>query len=106
MPVRHDADPDDMGGRGLMIIDGLAKDWGAYRKADGKVVWVMVSPPGRPVSQGFGLRLLLARLLAGFCFRHYQAGLVGEHDRLSPVAESEFGEDAGDVGFHGRFAEG
>jgi len=45
MPVRRDADPDDIGGRGLMIIDGLAKDWGAYRKADGKVVWVMVSPP-------------------------------------------------------------
>jgi anti-sigma regulatory factor (Ser/Thr protein kinase) len=45
MPVRRDADPDDAGGRGLMIIDSLAKEWGAYRKADGKVVWVMVSPP-------------------------------------------------------------
>jgi len=44
MPVRRDADPDDIAGRGLMIIDSLAKDWGAYRKADGKVVWVMVSP--------------------------------------------------------------
>jgi anti-sigma regulatory factor (Ser/Thr protein kinase) len=48
MPVRRDADPDDIGGRGLMIIDSLAKDWGAYRKADGKVVWVMVSPPDDP----------------------------------------------------------
>jgi anti-sigma regulatory factor (Ser/Thr protein kinase) len=48
MPVRRDADPDDVGGRGLMIIDGLAKDWGAYRKADGKVVWVMVSPLDGP----------------------------------------------------------
>jgi anti-sigma regulatory factor (Ser/Thr protein kinase) len=44
-PVRRDADPDDIGGRGLMIIDGVAKDWGAYRKADGKVVWALVSPP-------------------------------------------------------------
>jgi anti-sigma regulatory factor (Ser/Thr protein kinase) len=48
MPARRDADPDDIGGRGLMIIDSLAKDWGAYRKADGKVVWVMLSPPGDP----------------------------------------------------------
>jgi anti-sigma regulatory factor (Ser/Thr protein kinase) len=48
MPVRRNADPDDMGGRGLMIIDGLAKDWGAYRKADGKVVWALVSPPDGP----------------------------------------------------------
>jgi anti-sigma regulatory factor (Ser/Thr protein kinase) len=47
MPVRRDADPDDSGGRGLMIIDSLAKDWGAYRKADGKVVWAMISPPDR-----------------------------------------------------------
>jgi anti-sigma regulatory factor (Ser/Thr protein kinase) len=46
MPVRRDANADDIGGRGLMIIDSLAKDWGAYRKADGKVVWVMLSPAG------------------------------------------------------------
>jgi hypothetical protein len=38
MPVRHDTDPDDISGRGLMIIDSLAKEWGACRKADGKVV--------------------------------------------------------------------
>jgi anti-sigma regulatory factor (Ser/Thr protein kinase) len=48
MPVRRDADPDDLGGRGLMIIDSLAKDWGAYRKANGKVVWAMLSPPADP----------------------------------------------------------
>jgi anti-sigma regulatory factor (Ser/Thr protein kinase) len=48
MPVRRAADPDDIGGRGLMIIDSLAKDWGAYRKAAGKVVWVMVSSPDDP----------------------------------------------------------
>ena len=48
MPVRRDADPEDIGGRGLMIINSLAKDWGAYRKADGKVVWAMLSPPDGP----------------------------------------------------------
>jgi anti-sigma regulatory factor (Ser/Thr protein kinase) len=46
MPVRRDANADDLGGRGLMIIDSLAKEWGAYRKAGGKVVWVMLSPAG------------------------------------------------------------
>jgi hypothetical protein len=48
MPVRRDTDPDDITGRGMMIIDSLAKDWGAYRKADGKVVWAMVSLPDDP----------------------------------------------------------
>jgi anti-sigma regulatory factor (Ser/Thr protein kinase) len=43
MPVRRDARPDDMGGRGLMIIDSLAKDWGSYREASGKVVWAVVA---------------------------------------------------------------
>jgi hypothetical protein len=44
MPVRQDAGPDEIGGRGLMLVETLGQDWGAYRKADGKVVWVMVSP--------------------------------------------------------------
>lgn len=35
-----------------------------------------------------------------------EAGLVGEDDRLGPVSEGELGEDAGDVGLHGGFAEG
>jgi anti-sigma regulatory factor (Ser/Thr protein kinase) len=42
MPVRHDADPDEIRGRGLMIVDSLAKDWGAYREAGGKVVWAVI----------------------------------------------------------------
>ena len=33
------------------------------------------------------------------------AGFVGEDDGLYPVAEVEFGEDAGDVAFHGGVAE-
>lgn len=42
MPVRHDASPGDVGGRGLMIVDSLSAEWGWYRKATGKVVWVLV----------------------------------------------------------------
>ena len=35
-----------------------------------------------------------------------QAGLVGEDDRLDPVAQAELGQDPGDVGLHRRLAEG
>lgn len=48
MPVRQNAMPDEEGGRGLMLVEVLGADWGAYRKADGKVVWVMVSLPDDP----------------------------------------------------------
>ena len=34
-----------------------------------------------------------------------QSGLVGEHDRLNPVAEAELLEDVRDVRLHGRFAD-
>lgn len=42
MPVRQDADPDQEGGRGLMLVESLGQDWGAYRAETGKVVWVSV----------------------------------------------------------------
>jgi hypothetical protein len=42
VPVRKDASPDDEGGRGLMLVEALAKDWGAYREAAGKVVWALI----------------------------------------------------------------
>jgi anti-sigma regulatory factor (Ser/Thr protein kinase) len=42
MPVRRDAGPDDDSGRGLMLVEYLAKEWGSYRKTDGKVVWVLL----------------------------------------------------------------
>lgn len=48
MPVRQNSMPDEEGGRGLMLVEALGADWGAYRKADGKVVWVMVSLPDDP----------------------------------------------------------
>jgi anti-sigma regulatory factor (Ser/Thr protein kinase) len=42
MPVRHEANPGDERGRGLTLVESLGKDWGAYREASGKVVWVLV----------------------------------------------------------------
>jgi two-component sensor histidine kinase len=38
--------PDALGGRGLMIVDALATDWGIEPiEGDGKVVWAQVSVP-------------------------------------------------------------
>jgi hypothetical protein len=45
MPARQDADPEAPGGRGLLLVETLGKDWGAYREAEGKVVWVLISSP-------------------------------------------------------------
>jgi anti-sigma regulatory factor (Ser/Thr protein kinase) len=42
MPVRKDVGPEDEGGRGLMLVETLGQDWGAYRERDGKVVWVVI----------------------------------------------------------------
>jgi anti-sigma regulatory factor (Ser/Thr protein kinase) len=46
MPVRKDASVDAEGGRGLMLVDALAKDWGAHRAERGKVVWAMLTLAG------------------------------------------------------------
>jgi len=48
MPVRQDAGPDAAGGRGLLLVETLGKDWGAYRQARGKAVWVLISLPDDP----------------------------------------------------------
>lgn len=42
MPVRTDVSPEDEGGRGLMLVESLGQDWGAYREPNGKVVWVVI----------------------------------------------------------------
>jgi hypothetical protein len=42
MPVRKDVGPDDESGRGLMLVESLGQDWGAYREQNGKVVWVVI----------------------------------------------------------------
>jgi anti-sigma regulatory factor (Ser/Thr protein kinase) len=43
MPARKDASVDAEGGRGLMLVDALSEDWGAYRKERGKIVWAMLT---------------------------------------------------------------
>jgi anti-sigma regulatory factor (Ser/Thr protein kinase) len=43
MPVRQDGALDEEGGRGLLLVESLSKEWGAYRKAEGKVVWVVIT---------------------------------------------------------------
>jgi len=46
MPVRQDASPDEIGGRGLLLVEALSKEWGAYWEAHGKVVWALISLSG------------------------------------------------------------
>lgn len=43
LPTRKDTGLDEEGGRGLMLVDTLSKEWGTYQKAQGKVVWVMIT---------------------------------------------------------------
>lgn len=45
MPVRQDPGPDEVGGRGLLLVDALSKDWGAYQPATlaGKVTWAIMA---------------------------------------------------------------
>ena len=42
MPVRQDSGPDAESGRGLLLVDALAKEWGTNRTHDGKVVWATI----------------------------------------------------------------
>ncbi|MFD8531468.1 ATP-binding protein [Streptosporangium canum] len=54
-PVLRVPDPDDEGGRGLCLVDLLARSWGYYRPtAGGKIVWCtlavpLVPPEGRAI---------------------------------------------------------
>jgi anti-sigma regulatory factor (Ser/Thr protein kinase) len=43
MAVRKNAGFDEESGRGLMLVEDLSSEWGTYRKADGKVVWALIS---------------------------------------------------------------
>ena len=48
LPHRHLADPDDEGGRGLMLVDTLATTWGTRPTDTGKTVWfTMALDPDR-----------------------------------------------------------
>jgi hypothetical protein len=44
LPVRRGANPDAERGRGLMLVAALSQQWGSYRQASGKIVWVLVGP--------------------------------------------------------------
>ena len=44
MPVRRNAGIDEESGRGLMLVESLSSDWGAYRETTGKTVWVKIDP--------------------------------------------------------------
>lgn len=53
-PVRYE-DPDQLstGGRGLLIVDALAEQWGQRQRGDHKTVWAHISiPPGSALAQG------------------------------------------------------
>lgn len=43
MPLRHEAGTSDVAGRGLMLVDALADEWGVRREDTGKSVWFAVS---------------------------------------------------------------
>jgi len=47
MPVRADALSDDeLFGRGLVIVESLARHWGSYRVPTGKIVWAVLASDG------------------------------------------------------------
>jgi anti-sigma regulatory factor (Ser/Thr protein kinase) len=41
-PERRDGSVDAEGGRGLMIVDAIASDWGVVRLGEAKSVWVLL----------------------------------------------------------------
>jgi hypothetical protein len=55
MPARRDAGLDEVSGRGLMLVEYLSSEWGAFRDGEGKVVWALVlctSVGGREAGNG------------------------------------------------------
>jgi len=58
-PVRHDAVSDEEGGRGLMIVTALCKEWDYFYAArGGKVVWAELAVPAElPTPAGLPRRV-------------------------------------------------
>ncbi len=51
-------DPDTPGGRGLLLVDALAEQWGQHCPDHGKTVWARLAlPPGSVLAQGCTLPL-------------------------------------------------
>ena len=45
IPSPSAASPEDEGGRGLLMVQHLSRDWGVERTEQGKVVWFALSSP-------------------------------------------------------------
>jgi anti-sigma regulatory factor (Ser/Thr protein kinase) len=45
-PTRHEPGPDDLHGRGLLIVSALALDWGVEARDSSKVVWAELAGAG------------------------------------------------------------
>lgn len=45
---RSPVSPTSVGGRGLLLIDAVARRWGTSRLDDGKVVWAVIHPEDEP----------------------------------------------------------
>ena len=46
-PTVRSATPDEPGGRGLILVQALAKDWGVSPTTEGKTVWAEIEPAHR-----------------------------------------------------------
>ncbi len=52
MPEVQHPRPSDAGGRGLLIVDQLADEWGVQQFLPGKIVWFELGPHPAPVDHG------------------------------------------------------
>lgn len=52
LPVREAVPPDAETGRGLMLVESLADEWGSYtpEASSGKVVWAVISDGEPPAA--------------------------------------------------------
>ncbi|MDX2599633.1 ATP-binding protein [Streptomyces caniscabiei] len=55
MPKKREADPEDIGGRGLVIVDALSDNWGVRPRESGKTVWAHLAISGREAASPAGL---------------------------------------------------
>lgn len=98
MPIRQETGAGGDGGRGLMIIDALCKDWGVYRDADGKVVWATVTE-AIPMTPARAARLVPWRSMGE------ESALAGAgRSSYLPVNRPHHGEAAKLLGLEGKWS--